>query len=209
MVLRKFATCALFSWLVITTISYSQPGNRNLEMKAQVLDLLFPLDVAQNPYFLKIILRFGDFDTQVVIVVFPDKEKYWIKRCEVTSYAIEGMEKGELSNFISMMETENPGVKAIEIAARLKVNVNQFSIVPDEFFRVLDDLEKIRISPILASRIAVDNFSEYEFWYDNWQEFVHYTIVGPFKGDPQDKLVRWMLKFRDDLPKMTKVSLMK
>ncbi len=32
---------------------------------------------------------------------------------------------------------------------------------------------------MLASRVAVDEYSEYEFWYNGGQESVHYKLVGP------------------------------
>jgi hypothetical protein len=173
-------------------------------MKARVLNILFPLDVAPKPYFLKMVLRFSDSDTQLVVVVYPDKEKYWVRRCEITSYVLEGMGKGQLSQLISKMIAENPDVKEQAIAARLKVDVSRSSVAPEALKHALDELKTIRISPILTDRVAVDEYSEYEYWYDNWQESVHYAITSPFGNDPQDKLGRWMVKFRANLPDLLK-----
>jgi hypothetical protein len=53
-----------------------------------------------------------------------------------------------------------------------------------------------------VGRIAVDEYSEYEFWYTGGQESVHYKLVGPFKDDPQDKLVQWMIRFRTSVPEL-------
>src|SRR5271163_2498642 len=63
MVLRITVACALFSCLLFTATVSAQPGDRHLDMKARVLDILFPLDVTPKPYFLKMILRFGDSGT--------------------------------------------------------------------------------------------------------------------------------------------------
>jgi len=84
----------------------------------------------------------------------------------------------------------------MEITAKLKVEVSRSSIAPEALKHAFDELKAIRISPILADRVSVDEYSEYEYWYDNWQESVHYAITGPFKGDPQDQLVQWMIRFR-------------
>ena len=80
-------------------------------------------------------------------------------------------------------------------------------VEPEALHHALDELKAIRISPVLKSRVAVDEFSEYEFWYDTWQETVHYVITSPFGNDPQDQLGRWMTKFRDNVPKLLKASL--
>jgi hypothetical protein len=58
----------------------------------------------------------------------------------------------------------------------------------------------------LADRIALDEYSTYEFWYSDGQESVHYRLAGPFNGDPQDKLVRWMIKFRASVPELLKAG---
>jgi hypothetical protein len=185
----------------------AQPGDRHLDMKARVLNILFPLDVAPKLYFQRMVLRFSDSDTQLVVVVYPDKDKYWVRKCEITSYALQGMGKGELSQFISKMVAENPNLQEQEIAAKLKVETTRSSVALEAFNRALDELKAIRISPVLADRVAVDEYSEYEFWYDNWQESVHYAITSPFGKDPQDQLGRWMTKFRDNLPNLLKASL--
>jgi hypothetical protein len=175
-------------------------------MKAQVLEILFPLDVTPKPYFEKMVLRFGDSDTQLVEVVYPDKDKYWARKCEITSFRLEGMDKGGLSQFISKMVAENPNVKVQEIAAKLKVNITRSFVPLEALGRALNELKTIRISPVLADRVSVDGYSEYEFWHDNWQESVHYVITSSFENDPQDQLGRWMTKFRDNLPNLLKAS---
>lgn len=190
---------ASFCCILFAVPAKAQPGDRYLYMKGRVLNILFPLDVAQKPYFQKMVLRFSDSDTQLVVVVYPDKDKYWVRKCEVTRYALEGMGQGQLSQFISKMLTENPKVKEQEIAAQLKVEITHSSIPVEVFNHALEELKAVRISPVLANRVAVDDYSEYEFWYDNWQESVHYVITSPFGNDPQGQLGKWMIKFRDNL----------
>ena len=190
MTCRVTLATALFSCFLLAEMASAQPGDRYLDMKARVLEILFPLDVTPKPYFQKMVLRFSDSDTQLVVVVYPDKDKYWVVKCEITSYGLEGMGKGGLSQFISKMVAENPNVKDQEIAAKLKVNITRFSVPLEALDRALDELKIIRISPVLADRVSVDEYSEYEFWYDNWQESVRYVITSPFENDPQDQLGR-------------------
>jgi hypothetical protein len=82
----------------------------------------------------------------------------------------------------------------------LNVDVKHSPIKYEALDRFLKELNAIRISPKLASRVAVDEYSEYEFWYDGGQESVHYRLVGPFKGTSQDRLVEWMIRFRSSVP---------
>ncbi len=201
MVYRKVIICVLFSSVLLTGEAGAQPGDRHLEMKPRVLDILFPLDAGPTPYFSKMVLRFSDSNTQLVVVTYPGAKS------ELLRYSLDSMSGGEFSQLISKMVAENPDVKPQEIAARLKVNVIRLPIEPGALRRSLDELKAIRISPVLASRVAVDEFSEYEFWYDNWQESVHYVITSPFGNDPQDELGRWMVKFRDIVPNLSKSRL--
>jgi hypothetical protein len=204
MTFRRAVARVLFSCILFAATATAQPGDR--DMKARVLDLVFPLDVAPNLYFLKLIMRFGDSDTQLVAVVYPDKDKYWVRRCEITSYALDGMGMGQLDQLISRTIAKNPNVKDQEIAAKLKVKVSRSSIAPEALYRALDELKTVRISPVLADRVAVDEYSEFEYWYDGGQESVHYTLTGPSKDDPQDQLVQWMIKFRASLPNLIKAG---
>jgi hypothetical protein len=206
MISRIAAACALFSCILFTASATSEPGDRYLNMKARVLDVVFPLDVAPKPYLLKMILRFGDSDTQLVAVEYQDKDKYWIRRCEITSYSLADIGKGQLSDLISKMVAESPNVQAQEIASKLRTNVSHSFVAPEALNHALDELKAVMISPILADRVAVDQYSEYEYWYDNWQESVHYTITSPLGNAPQDKLGQWMLRFRANLPNLLKAS---
>jgi hypothetical protein len=206
MTCRTAAASMLLFFIFFPVPVIAQPGDRHLNMEARVLDILFPLDDVPKPYFLKMILRFSDSDMQLVIVVYADKEKYWVRRCEITRYTVAGMGKGQLSQFVSHMVAQNPNVTDQEIASKLKAEVTRSSVAPQALNRALEELKTVRISPALADRTAVDAFSEYEYWYDNWQECVHYTVTGPFKEDPQDQLVRWMIRFKDNLTDLIKTG---
>jgi hypothetical protein len=160
-------------------------------MTAQVLDALFAPEVAPKPYFLKMILRFGDSGTQLTIVVYPGA------KAEIVRVRLADMKGDELHRMISKALADNPLVKPQEIAAKLKVAVTRSSVDYGAALEpAIEELKSIRISPVLTNRVAVDEFSEYEFWFDTWQESVHYTIVGPFQNEPQDELGKWMLRFR-------------
>jgi hypothetical protein len=198
MTFRIAKALVLFSCILSVAPATVQPGDRRLDMKARVLDILFPLDVGPTPYFSKMVLRFGDSDTQFVVVTYPGGKS------ELIRYDIAGTKSGELSQLISKMVAENPDLNEREIAAKLKVDVHRLPVDTNALDRALNELKAIRISPILASRVAVDDYSEYEFWYDNWQESVHYTITSPFGNAPQDKLGEWMVKFRAGVPDLLK-----
>lgn len=194
MTYRITVVCALLSCIVFTTPPTVQAGTRRLDMKARVLNLLFPLDVTPGSYFLKMVLRFDDPDTQLVIVTYSGG------RSEMIRYSLAGLGNVDLSQFISKMVAENPDVKEQAIAEKLKVDIRRSPIKQEALNRLLNELRAIRISPILASRIAVDDYSEYEFWCDTGQESVHYAITGPFGTAHQDKLGQWMMRVRANLP---------
>jgi hypothetical protein len=86
------------------------------------------------------------------------------------------------------------------------VDVSRTALEQGALDHALEELKAIQISPVLASRVAVDEFSEYEFWYDTWQESVHYIVTSPFQGSAQDRLGKWMVEFRANLPRLLKAS---
>jgi len=169
-------------------------------MKSRVLDAVFPADVATGPYFQKLILRFGDSDSEIIFLTYPGG------RSEVIRYSLAQMTDAELSELISKSLAANPAADEHVIASTVKINVSKSSVELDKFEGLFHDLAKIRISPLLPTREPLDYYSEFEFWCDNWEESVHYTIVGPYKGDSQDKLVEWMIKFRADLTNVLKLQ---
>jgi hypothetical protein len=201
---RKVAAMAAFALMAFA--GNAQPGDRVLDPKARILDALFPVVVSQRPYFQKLVLRFDDADAQLVIVVYPDKEKYWIRRCEVTTYALNDAAKTQLSESLTKLSPEASDDAVRAIAAGLKVEVNRFAVAPEALDKPFSELRSIRISPLLATRVSVDEFSEYEFWYDNWQDSVHYSIAGTPEKEPQDEMIRWMIKFKANLPDFLKRS---
>ena len=182
-----FALCLA---TVSSGIAAVQPGRRHLT-KGQVLDAVFPMAAGPDTYFSKMILRFGDSETQLMVVVIPGE------KCVVTYYRLLGFSGDDLNNLISKMVTEHPEVSAQEIAAKLNVDVARTTIDYDATLApAIRPLKSIRISPVLAGRVSVDAFSEYEFYYATGQESVHYVIVSPFQREPQDELGKWMLTFR-------------
>ncbi len=186
---RRALVFTLFFATVLSSRASAQPGDRRLNMKAQVLDAVFPLEVAPTPYFLKMVLRFGDTDTQLAIVVYPGR------KTEVIRYRLAGMGPGDLQKFVSKAVADNSAVRPRDIAVRLKLDVTRSPVDYASVNRAIDELKTIRISPALPTQISVD-FSEFEFWCDTWQELVHYVIVSPFQDEPTDALGKWMLKFR-------------
>jgi hypothetical protein len=187
--------------LVLSAVGQSG-GGVPANIKDRVFDRLFWLDTASSPFLTKMTLRYGDSDTQLVVLTYPVYPVHPGGQAELISCTITGMGSDNLSQFISKMAARSPSVTDQEIAAKLKVVVKRSPIGYEALRRFLDELEAIRISPMLGNRIAVDEYSEYEFWYNRGQESVHYKLVGPFKDDPQDKLVQWMVRFRAGVPEL-------
>ncbi|SRR6266568_569862 len=203
MILRTRLGCSLLVPFLLVLSSVGQVGGGvPADMRDRVLDLLFRSDAVSAPFFSKMTLRYGDSDSQLVVLTYPVYPVHPGGQAEVINYTITGMGSDNLSQFISKMAAQNPSVTDQEIVAKLKVKVKCSPISYEALKRFLDELEAIRISPMLASRVAVDEYSEYQFWYNNGQESVHYKVVGPFKDDPQDKLVQWMIRFRTGVPEL-------
>jgi hypothetical protein len=191
--------------LALSAIAQSGDGNAN--MKDRILDILFQSPSPTPPFLTQMTLRFGDSDTQLVVFTYPIYPVNPGGRAEIIRYSIAGMGSENLSEFISKSVAQKPGVTAQEIADKLKVSITRSPVDYTALQHSMKTLETLRISPVLKSRVVVDNYSEYEYWYSNGQESVHYSLTGPFKDADQDKLVAWMIKFRASLPELTKTSL--
>lgn len=168
-------------------------------MKDEVLNLLFPINAKSPPYRTQITLRYGDTDTELIVTSFGAYPMRSGGQAEVAEYSIEGLDRGGLSAFIDKEFAREPGVTARGIAERLSVAVRRFSVNYDSVKRLTAGLGAIRISPALRPRSAFDEYSRYDLWFSTGQEYVHYSLVGPFKGSPQDSLVDWMITFRTRL----------
>jgi hypothetical protein len=190
----------LVPFLLVLSSAGQSGGNVPADIKDRVCDRLFRLDTASSSFLSMMTLRYGDSDTQLVVLTHPVYPVHPGGRAELISYTITGMGSDNLSQFISKMAAQNPSVTDQEIAAKLKVVVKRSPIGYEALKRFFEDLEAVRISPMSWGRIAVDEYSEYEFWYNGGQESVHYKLVGPFKDDPRDKLVEWMIRFRTGVP---------
>jgi hypothetical protein len=195
MIGRKVLGCGALVFALLGGTALAQPGNRYLIMTARVLDLVFPLDVEPKPYALRLVLRFGDSDSQIVAVVYPGGKS------EIIQYTLGGMGGGGLWRLIERMMAENPNVTDREIAAKLKAEVTRSPIDYADLAPSLRRLEAIRMSPVLGSRVALGAY-EYEYRCDTWQESVRYTVASPFGKTPEDKLARWMEEFRTNLPNL-------
>jgi hypothetical protein len=186
--------------VAVGATAQSESGN----MKDRVLNILFSSEAPTSPFLTKMTLRFGDSDTQLVVLIHPVYPAHPGGRAEVLKYSIAGTENRNLSAFIAEMVAQKPNVTEREIASKLKVEVAHVPVNYDALQHSMKALETLRISPVLKSRVAVDEYSQYDYWFDNGQEFVHYSITGPFKTAAQDQLVAWMIKFKMSLPVLAK-----
>jgi hypothetical protein len=96
---------------------------------------------------------------------------------------------------IRRMLDQNPEVSEDEIVRAVVVDVNRRSISIKESDKLIKRLKKLRISPVLVTRICVDNCPRYDYWHDTRGEGVHYTLWGGPGKDPQDQLIKWMDTF--------------
>jgi hypothetical protein len=192
--------------LCLALTAGAQLRDERMDTKDRVLDILFQSDAPASPFLTKMTLRFADTGTQFVVLTYPVYPAHPGGRAEIISYSIAGTSNGKLSEIIARMVSQDSNVTAREIANRLKVNVTRIPINFDALENLMKDLRAVRISPVLKTRVAVDDYSKYDFWYDNGEEFVHYSMVGPFRDAAQDQLVQWMIRFRANLPGLTKVT---
>ena len=191
MICGKAAVCALLL-CALSAPAISQTRARNpSEVYSDVLNLLFPSNVESKPYYVKLILRFHDTDSQLALIVYPGGA------CELVSFSLDNMKGTDLFKLVSEMLVKNPGVHDEEIAAKVKVHTTRTAVDYKAVEPALNDLKSIRISPFFQTRVFVDEYSEYEYWFSSGQESVHYRICGSSsKSDAQDQLVHWMIKFR-------------
>ena len=194
--LRLFGKLILVAvWVIrLDSVAAAQPGSRHFDFVPQVLDALFPLEASEQPYLSKLVLRFGDTNTQLTVVMKAGDAVG--SRCEATRLTVTDL-SGNSLNALQRTIRDNPGLNPKEIAAMLKIQASRSAInCETDLLPALKELTAIRISPALAHGVSVDDFFEYEFRYDTWQTSVHYTIVSPFGKDPEGKLGKWMLKVR-------------
>ena len=186
---RYLAVAAIVSTLVASSVADAQPGRRRFDMRGQVFDLMFPIQVEGQPYFSKMILRFSDTRSQLMVLVYPGR------KAEIIRHRIAGTSDKEF-DAILLNAFRDKTITAQDIVGKLRVESSRVAIDYDlTLSPSLEELKSMRISPLLSSRAALDSFEQFEFWYDTWEESVHYSVVGPF-NDPHDELAKWMMKFR-------------
>lgn len=78
-------TCSLFP-----SNGVARPWIVHSDMKTRVLNTLFPLDPTQKPYFTRMVLRFSDSNSQIVVVVFPGGKDPLAKRCRDNELCARG-----------------------------------------------------------------------------------------------------------------------
>lgn len=200
---RKILVFLLVLCALSGTMARAQPGDRYLDMKARVLELAFPVKPSAKPYFVRLVLCYGDTDSQLMVVLVQGK-KYWQRRYDVYRYSLVGVKQGQLSRLITKMEKADPKVTPREIAAKLKVKVVQSTVDRRLMEKALDRLRKIKVPAALPSYVCVDACpqDEFEFTYDTWQDRVRYVMTDPPPKTAEGKLLEWMTQFRKELPGM-------
>jgi hypothetical protein len=183
---------AFFSLAIGAKMLYPQPGGQDLNLRAKVLDLLFVDEVAQRPYLVKLALRFGDSDSETVLVIYPGGKG------DLISYDLGDLAKGKLSEAIERAYSEKTNITANEIAAQFRVRKRRTPIEYNRIKPLLSSLERIHVEASLPISFAMDDTPQYEYLYDNWQESIRLVINKPRVNSSDDELIRWMHLFRDE-----------
>ncbi|HYL09952.1 MAG TPA: hypothetical protein VEU31_04385, partial [Candidatus Acidoferrales bacterium] len=97
----------VFFLLVLSPVGQSGGGGVPADMKDRVLDLLFRSDAVMSPFLSKMTLRFGDSDSELVVLTYPVYPVHPGGQAEIISYTITGMGSDNLSQFISRMAAQN------------------------------------------------------------------------------------------------------
>jgi hypothetical protein len=184
----------------------AKSGDRPANIKDNVLDILFQPDAQESLHISKMTLRFGDTDTQLVVLVYPRFPAHLGGQAEIVSYSIAGVGNAGLSPLIDKMVAQDPNVTAREIADKLKVSITHVPLDIAVLRKSMRRLRTIRLSPLIVLRSASDDYSQYNYWYDSGQESVHFSFVGPFRGDAQDRLVQWMIGFKNSFADLCKAD---
>jgi hypothetical protein len=160
-------------------------------IRNRVSDLLFPTSVASKPYNARFVLRFPDPDSELVLIIYPGKQS------ELVTYKVEGLRDQTLFQYIWDALRTNPQIRDEEIASNIRVTSKRSVVEFQKLERAVDELKNIKISPFFETRIAVDEYSDYDYWFDSGGESVHYRVHRLFQHTAQDDLVHWMTRFRE------------
>lgn len=205
MVRNSMSVCkALGPFCLVVGILAQSAGEGAWAVKERVLDALFSAEASNAPYFTKLTLRYGDTDTQLTVLTYPAYPRRSAGQAEVIKYTIEGVEPGRLLQLVEKEMARQRDVTAHAVAAKLKVHVSRFPLDEQALEVPMKELSAIRLSPMLQTSVAVDDYSRYQLWFDTGQECVHYELTAPFNTRSQDQLVQWMISFRAKLPGLLK-----
>jgi hypothetical protein len=179
----------------LSHLSYAQVSDydRAQAVRTRVLDQL-PTDVAslKGSYFSKLMLRFTKPDSQLVLVIYSG----W--KSELVSYTFPDLGGKTLSEYVWDMVRSHPQMRDEEIAAGAKVMTKRAFVDSRKVERTIAELQKIKISPFPGPVVPLDEYSTYEYrWESPEGESVHYRAYGVFNQRPTDKLVHWMIRFRN------------
>jgi hypothetical protein len=197
---RPFSWCCSFLMMVVIGFpqaNYAQVSDneRTEALKNRVLDQLFPVASGSlpGPYYARLILRFSSPDTELVLVIYAG----W--KSELVGYTLDGLPDQTLSQYIREQRRTHPQIQEEEIARSIRVKTTRSFVDSQKVKQAVEELRRIRVSPFLETRIAVDEYSDYDYWFESGGESVHYRVHGIFQQTPADDLVHWMIGFRDSI----------
>jgi hypothetical protein len=198
MIWRKIIVSALaLSVLSLPTMPQDAARDVN-DVESQVLDLLFHTNAESAPYYMKLVLRFSDDDSQVALIVYPGGHS------ELVRSSLSNMSPADFHRLISDTLARNPVARDEDIATSVRISTVRYRMEYSAVEPELNELKAIRISPLLDTRVGVDAVSYDEYWFASGQESVHYRIFDRSGHNAQDQLSRWMDRFRSNLPNIEK-----
>jgi hypothetical protein len=168
-----------------------------------IADNIFPALRVQTvgpPYLTRLILRFSQPDSEVVITTLLDGRRVVEDYTLPSGTTILGAAAQVLHRI--------PAASSEEIANVLKVHRSSVRLPPKQVDQWFFELKKIPHSLVLEPILHLDSVSQYDFWFDANGDFVHYRFsyaaVHPPQNLPLDSIATWALKIRSEVEYATK-----
>jgi hypothetical protein len=190
----KIVVRAICSCFVLSAVTISQsPGSKPLSYAAEtrvrnrIFDLVAPV-AESRPFFSRLVLRFSDSAYQCVLTVYTQGKS------ELITYKLDRANFSQLTRELLMSEMSDQ-----EIKRHVAVTTHRRELEMKQALGAIEELRQLKIPAYPQERIAVDDYSTFEYWLETPGELVHFRINGPFQGKtPRDRLVQWMIRFRDN-----------
>jgi hypothetical protein len=172
--------------------------------RQEVADRIFPslsvipVALGGERYETRIILRFTDPDSEIVIKTHAKGRKTVDLYSLAPGLSIEG-ETGRV-------QRQNPNATAQQVAVTIHVRKTSLAVSSNQVDRWLQALGSLSPPLTLELWVKFDSLSRFDFWADSNGDFVHYSMSNYAAGgrtattheNPLTPLARWMLQVRSE-----------